>query len=417
MTPQTISIIGLGYIGLPLASLLAAEGKTVLGVDSDPRVVKTLQDGHIHIVEPGLHALVSAGVGSGHFRVSTTPEPSDYFVICVPTPFKEGHQADLSYVERAAQSLVPHLRPGCTVILESTVPVGTTETCLRPILEKSGLEVGQTLFMAYCPERVLPGRILKELVENDRVIGGIDAPSTQKAKSLYATFVNGELHETHASTAEMVKLVENSYRDVNIAFANELATISSASGLNVWEVIRLANKHPRVKILSPGPGVGGHCIAVDPWFIVEKAGENARLIRTAREVNDGRPEKIVAQVRRAVEDIPNPKIACLGLTYKANVDDTRESPAAQVALGLVRAGFQVMSHDPFVTTYKGLELASLDETLRQAHAAVLLVDHKEFSQLDWAKALKLMARPRVIDTRGVVPVFVTPSTHAQPAHS
>lgn len=401
--PPTVCVLGLGYIGLPLASLLATEGIKVLGVDTNPHVLKTLENGDIHILEPDLHALVKAAIGSGDLRVALRPEPADYFVICVPTPFQENRKADLSYVQAAAYSLLLALRPGSTVILESTVPTGTTRTLLTPILQKWGLCVGEDLFIAYCPERVLPGHILRELVENDRIIGGIDPASTQKASQLYQTFVNGNLHETDCDTAEMVKLVENAYRDVNIAFANELSRVCDHESLNVWEVIQLANKHPRVNVLSPGPGVGGHCIAVDPWFIVEKAGSLARLIRTAREINDEMPGVVVSKVEQSVRGIKEPKIACLGLSYKANVDDIRESPAVAVVQQLMKKGFFIQCYDPLVPLYHGLNTTSLTDCLSDAHCAVVLVDHKEFLHLDWEQYTQRMAQPVVIDTRGALP--------------
>jgi UDP-N-acetyl-D-mannosaminuronic acid dehydrogenase len=400
---KSVCVIGLGYIGLPLASLLATKGWDVLGVDINPLVIDTLQKGDIHIVEPDLDLLVRAAVKSGNLRVSLRPEPADYFIICVPTPFKENHQADLSSVERAAEALIPVLREGSTVILESTVPSGTTRSLVAPILQNSGLQLGRQLFLAYCPERVLPGHIIKELVGNDRIIGGLDGASTAKAQALYKSFVEGGLHESDCDTAEMVKLVENAYRDVNIAFANELSLICQQQNLNVWDVVRLANKHPRVRILSPGPGVGGHCIAVDPWFIVEKAGETAQLIKTARLVNDGMPDGVVERVERAIDGIQNPKIACLGLSYKADIDDVRESPAVIVVQKLMAKGYNVICHDPFVSEYRGLQLASLENCLNVAHCAVLLVDHSEFKTLDWAKAAQPMSRPVFVDTRGIIP--------------
>jgi len=402
--PQSVCVVGLGYIGLPLASLAATRGLSVLGVDIKPEVIKTLQSGKIHIVEPDLHALVSAAAGSGFLRVSTTPEPSDYFILCVPTPFRENHQADLSYVEAAAASLIPHLRAGSTVILESTCPPGTTRNVLAPILEKSGLQLGNDLFVAYCPERVLPGQILRELVDNDRVIGGVDAASTKRAANFYRTFVNGDLHESDSDTAEMVKLVENAYRDVNIAFANELSLIADHLGLNIWKIIELANKHPRVKVLAPGPGVGGHCIAVDPWFIVEKAPTQARLIRTARQINDSMPGLMVSKIERTIKDQADPKIACFGLTYKANIDDLRESPALDVVMKLIAKGYDVKCHDPYVTKHLNLPLASVEECLEGAHCAAILVDHKLFKYLNWDLLARRMAQPVFVDTRGVIPL-------------
>jgi UDP-N-acetyl-D-mannosaminuronic acid dehydrogenase len=399
---SNVCVLGLGYIGLPLASLLATRGLKVLGVDINPKVLETLRRGEIHIVEPDLDTLVRAAVGSGNLKMSEKPEPSDTFIICVPTPFKTGHKADLSYVERAAEAIVPALRNGNTVILESTVPPGTTRDILVPILKESGLKIGETLFVAYCPERVLPGMILRELVDNDRVVGGIDAASTRNAVALYKTFVSARLYETDCTTAEMVKLSENSYRDTNIAFANELSLVCDRLDLNVREVIRLANKHPRVRILSPGPGVGGHCIAVDPWFIVEKAGPLARLIRTAREVNDSMPEAVAVKVEKALNGKKPATIACLGLSYKADIDDVRESPAIKVVKILDSRGHAVRCHDPLVKTYNGFQTIDLKDCLQDADCAVVLVDHAVYKDLDWPAHLLLMAAPVVIDTRGIL---------------
>ena len=401
MNPS-VCVIGLGYIGLPLASVLATRGLKVTGVDIKPLVLETLRRGEIHIVEPDLDALVHAAVGSGNMTLSEKPVSSDVFVICVPTPFKEGYKADLSYVEKAAESILPVLKPGNTVILESTVPPGTTRDVLAPILKKSGLKIGETLFIAYCPERVLPGKILDELVDNERVVGGVDPASTQKAVALYKTFVNAALYETDCTTAEMVKLSENSYRDANIAFANELSLICDQMGLDAWEVIRLANKHPRVKILSPGPGVGGHCIAVDPWFIVEKAGPLARVIRVAREVNDSMPEAVAKKVGKALNGKKPATIACLGLSYKADIDDVRESPAVEVVKLLAKKGHTVRCHDPLAKSHNGYQIMALEDCLKNADCAVILVDHKIYKELDWRSHLSLMAAPLIIDTRGII---------------
>ncbi|HEY9072327.1 MAG TPA: UDP-N-acetyl-D-mannosamine dehydrogenase [Candidatus Ozemobacteraceae bacterium] len=395
---KQVCVIGLGYIGLPTCSILAAKGISVLGVDVNPSVVATINEGRIHITEPDLDAFVRAAVGSGKLRAALRPEPSDAFIIAVPTPFMDGHKPDMRYVEAATRSILPVLRRGNLVILESTSPPRTCEGIIAPILAESGLEIGTDVFIAHCPERVLPGQIMREVVENDRVIGGINPASAQKAKDLYAVFVKGEIFLTDATTAEMVKLVENSFRDVNIAFANELSMICGKLGLDVWELIRLANRHPRVKILRPGCGVGGHCIAVDPWFIVDACPGEARLIRAAREVNDAKPHHVVAKVREAAARFRKPVIGLLGLSYKQDIDDLRESPAVEIARELKKANdIELLVCEPFVTTHPEFALTTIDETLRRADILVLLVPHTLFRNID-----RELLKPKVvIDTCGI----------------
>ncbi|MDI7275987.1 MAG: nucleotide sugar dehydrogenase, partial [Anaerolineae bacterium] len=326
---KRICVLGLGYVGLPTAAMLATHGNDIVGVDVSRRVLDTLNNGDVHIKEAGLRSLVRAALRSGNLRLADRPEPADAFIIAVPTPFVENPQptADLASVISAAEAIVPYLEAGNLVILESTVPPRTTEEVLVPVLRRSGIE---DLLVAHCPERVLPGRILAELVGNDRVIGGVDRRSAEAARELYASFVEGEMLLTDATTAEMVKLMENTYRDVNIALANEFALVAEEVGIDVWEAIDLANRHPRVRILRPGPGVGGHCIAVDPWFVAEAAPDVTPLIQAARRVNDAMPAHVVDLVKRAVAGVEKPVIACLGLAYKADVDDVRESPALKV---------------------------------------------------------------------------------------
>ncbi|MFN8535832.1 MAG: nucleotide sugar dehydrogenase [Dehalococcoidia bacterium] len=407
---QRLCVIGLGYIGLPTAAMFATSGTTVLGVDINPRVVQTLKQGDVHIAEPGLNTLVRAALQSGKLSVAAAPEPADVFIISVPTP--TGHpedgevQADLRHVRAAAEAVVPMLRAGNLVILESTVPPRTTVDLLIPVLETSGLRVscgdgdGGELFVVHCPERVLPGKILDELVSNDRIAGGASPAAARRAEALYRRFVSGEIFLTDATTAEMVKLMENTFRDVNIALANEFALIADRIGVNVWEAIGLANHHPRVNILRPGPGVGGHCIAVDPWFLLQAAPQDASVIRRSREINDGMPDYVVRQVRRLTAGIATPSIACLGLAYKANVDDIRESPAVEVVERLSRDGFHVSAFDPHVAEAPQLacHLApSLDVAVADAHLIVVLVDHREFAAID-PTALMTSART-VLDTR------------------
>ena len=327
---EHICVMGLGYIGLPTASILATKGYKVTGVDVSPKVVDTINEGRIHIVEPDLDILVKSAVNSGNLTASLSPVPADVFIIAVPTPFKEGKKADLSYVAAASRAIALHVKRGDLVILESTSQPGTTEEIVATELDAAGHNTTEDIFVAHCPERVLPGRILIELIENDRVVGGISEASTQKAVAFYESFVRGEVLSITAKTAELVKLTENSYRDVNIAFANEISMIADAEGVNTWEVISLANRHPRVNILNPGPGVGGHCITVDPWFIVDRSPQYSRLIRTAREVNDSKPEWVLSRVRAKAAKFRDPVIGCLGLAFKADVDDLRESPAHEI---------------------------------------------------------------------------------------
>jgi len=399
---KKICVIGLGYIGLPTACILSSKGLKVVGVDVNQRLVDDLNHGHIDTPEPGLADLANTTIKSGNFIAKMSPEKADALMICVPTPLTDDHKADLTYVKNAAESILPHLRKGNLVILESTVPPGTTKEILKPILEESGLKIGNELYLAYCPERVLPGNILKELIENDRIIGGINSESAESARKTYQSFVKGEIYLTDATTAEMVKLVENSFRDVNIAFANELSRICGKLNLNIWKVIELANKHPRVNILRPGPGVGGHCIAVDPLFIVEKAPEEAELIKTARCVNDSIPDYIVEKIERAVKEkkIKKPVIACLGITYKAGTGDLRGSPALKIVRRLREKGYTVRACDPYIKNFTEFPLFPLEEVVKGGDCVVLLVDHNEFKAIDLDKFLKKMRNKIIIDTRG-----------------
>ncbi|MDI9652100.1 UDP-N-acetyl-D-mannosamine dehydrogenase [Burkholderia cenocepacia] len=411
MSFETVSVIGLGYIGLPTAAAFAARRKSVIGVDVSQHAVDTINRGEIHIVEPELDMLVHAAVTQGHLRATTTPEPADAFLIAVPTPFTDGNKPDLSYIEVACRSIAPVLKKGDLVVLESTSPVGATErmaawlAAQRPDLtfpqqagERSDIRI------AHCPERVLPGHVVRELVENDRVIGGMTRKCGTRAQELYAVFVRGECILTDARTAEMCKLTENAFRDVNIAFANELSVICDQLDINVWELIRLANRHPRVSVLQPGPGVGGHCIAVDPWFIVDSAPEHARLIRTARHVNDDKPHFVVERVRHAASRFREPVIACLGLAFKADIDDLRESPAMKIVETLAeQCDATLLVVEPNVDALP----ASLDAKARQcdlhtalaeADVIVILVDHAPFRRMD---PVRLQTKV-VIDTRGVL---------------
>jgi len=383
-TYETVCMVGLGYIGLPTAALLATRGHAVRGVDIRPEVVASIGAGRIHIQEPDLDVLVKAAVQSGRLTAHLEPAPADVFFIAVPTPFKEGHKPDMAFVDAAARALAPHLRPGNLVILESTSPVGSTEGVARTALAlRPDLAPGQVRF-AHCPERVLPGQILRELVGNDRVVGGLDPDSTRAASAFYRSFVSGTVLETDARTAEMCKLAENSFRDVNIAFANELSMVCDTLGIDPWELIRLANRHPRVKILQPGPGVGGHCIAVDPWFIVDSAPSLARLIRCGREVNDAKSAWVVEQALAAAEEFRRghgrePVVAAYGLAFKADVDDLRESPAVRIVRQLAGSLDSVRVWEPHVERLPP-ELAALPNVeLRsgqvQGDVVLVLVGH------------------------------------------
>lgn len=422
---QTISIIGLGYIGLPTAAVFASRKKQVIGVDVNQHAVDTINRGEIHIVEPDLDMVVHAAVVEGYLRATTTPEPADAFLIAVPTPFlpNDGpgdHQPDLSYIEKASKAIAPVLKKGDLVILESTSPVGATEQMAAWLAEaRPDLSFPQThgeesdIRVTHCPERVLPGHVLRELVQNDRVIGGMTAKCSAAAVSLYKLFVEGECVITNARTAEMCKLTENSFRDVNIAFANELSMICDKLDINVWELIRLANRHPRVNILQPGPGVGGHCIAVDPWFIVSKTPEQAKLIRTAREVNDSKPQWVIDKVKLAVAEFlqENPEktarevtIACFGLAFKPDIDDLRESPAVTITqqIAATHPG-PVLVVEPNIEELPGklaghANLASIETAQAEADVIVLLVDHKQFKSAIFAADRD----SKIIDTRGLL---------------
>ncbi len=401
MNFNTICVLGLGYIGLPTASTFATSGLKVIGVDINPHIVEGLQNGQLHLYEPGLRTLVQAALKSNNLVIKSEPETADAFIIAVPTPITEDKKADLSFVESAAQSIVPYLKNGNLVILESTSPPRTTCDLIAPILEQSGLKAGRDFLLAYSPERVLPGQILRELIENTRVIGGINSASSQAGRDLYATFVRGEIILTDATTAEMVKLMENTYRDVNIAVANEFSHLAEKFGVDVWEAIQLANRHPRVKILNPGPGVGGHCISVDPWFLVEAASHITPLIRTARQLNDAQPQHVMDFCREKIGDLKGKTITLLGLTYKPDVDDLRESPALVVAELLYKAGAKVKAYEPFKKdfSFKGIDLApSLEDAICQTDALLLLVAHTSLCQLDPRHIAKKTPARFAIDT-------------------
>jgi UDP-N-acetyl-D-mannosaminuronic acid dehydrogenase len=397
-----VCVMGLGYVGLPTAAVLATRGHRVAGVDLRPDVLDTINAGQVHIVEPELDALVRAAVAAGSLRALPSPPRAKVHLLCVPTPFREGHQPDLRHVEAATRALVPAVCPGDLVVLESTVPPKTTRELVAGILGQAGFQAGRDVFVAHAPERVLPGAVIREVVENARVVGGVTEACTEVAARFYESFVRGEVHRCRAETAELVKLSENAYRDVNVAYANELANVCDRLGLDAWEVIRLANMHPRVGILRPGPGVGGHCIAVDPWFIVAAAPEDTPLVRAARAVNDGRPGRVVARVAELAERFKRPRIACLGLTYKPDIDDVRESPSLHVVrtLHAQLRDAALMVVEPHLRTcpIEGLELHEPEAALRNADIVVILVAHRPFQRLP----RELFLRPSVIDTVGLL---------------
>ncbi|WP_434951261.1 UDP-N-acetyl-D-mannosamine dehydrogenase [Shewanella sp. HL-SH4] len=412
MSFKKVSVIGLGYIGLPTAAVLASRGLEVIGVDINQQAVDTINEGRIHIVEPDLDIIVRGVVTTGNLRATTKPEAAEAFMIAVPTPFKEGNAPDLKYIEAAAKAIAPVLEKGNLVILESTSPVGATEKLsawlkeARPDLTFPQ-DLGDTadIKVAHCPERVLPGYVLQELVANDRVIGGMSKACSERAVELYHTFVRGECIITNARTAEMAKLTENSFRDVNIAFANELSVICDKLKINVWELIKLANRHPRVNILSPGPGVGGHCIAVDPWFIVDSCPDEANIIRQARLTNDAKPFYVIDQIIQAADQFKKPVIACLGLAFKADIDDLRESPALQIVEHLAGLDIaDVLAVEPNIKSLpnklvdKNVELVTLETALEKANVIVVLVDHKQFKAADKSQ----FAKKVIIDTRGIM---------------
>lgn len=398
---KKVTIIGLGYIGLPTAAVFAKSGMEVMGYDINKKVIEALNKGEILIEEPGLEDLIKEVVSNGSLRGIDALEESDVFIISVPTPINDDKTADLSYVRSATESIIDIIKPGNIVVLESTSPPGATME-VASLLEKSGLKIGEEVFVAHSPERVLPGRIITELIENDRIVGGINEKSAELVKEVYSVFVKGEIFTTDSKTAEMCKLMENTFRDVNIALANELAILAENIGINAWDVINFANKHPRVNIHQPGPGVGGHCIAVDPWFVIENQPEG-HLIRQAREINDGMPERVLNRIMSIVKD-DNAKITLMGLSYKPNVDDTRESPIIKlVELLKERTNYQISLHDPHVDKdrfkYKDLLLDSIDEAVENSELMVLAVNHNEYRNLDFERIGELMLKKQVFDTR------------------
>ena len=399
-----ICVIGLGYIGLPTAAVFASRKVKVVGIDINKHVVDTINQGRIHIVEPDLDILVHSVVNDGFLKASMLPEEADAFIIAVPTPFKgDNHEPNLDYIKAASKSVAKVLKKGNLVILESTTPVGATEQMARWIAEERvdltfPHQCGETsdIKIAHCPERVLPGQVIRELIENDRIIGGMTKKCTEHAVDLYKIVVKGECIKTDARTAEMAKLTENSFRDVNIAFANELSILCDKLNINVWELIKLANRHPRVNILQPGCGVGGHCIAVDPWFIVHQNPDEAKIIKTAREVNDDKPNFVIKKIKERVKGISQPKIACLGLAFKPDIDDLRESPALDIVARLANEKYQILAVEPNIKELplrlqdKNVSLVCLNQALEEADVVVILVKHKEFMDIQSNKVMSFI---------------------------
>ena len=392
-----ICIIGQGYIGLPTAALFADNGCEVLGVDVKEDIVNNLNKGEVHIEEPGIKDIINNAINKGLYRASLEVEESDVFIITVPTPYvMEDYSCDLSYVIEACNNILNYLKKGDTVIVESTIAPLSMDNVIKPIFENGGFVVGEDIYLAHCPERVLPGHIIYELIHNDRIIGGVTSECSNRAANVYSVFVKGDLMKTEARTAELSKCMENTFRDVNIALANELTKVCSEIGVNALDVIRLANKHPRVNIHSPGPGVGGHCLAIDPYFVYALAPETAGIIKLSRDTNRSMPEFVTSYVRRIVGD--EGKIGVLGISYKGNTDDIRESPALEI-ISMLKEDYSVSVHDPHVS---GSDLVSFREAVDGASLCLVLCDHNEFKSLDYSFLLENMESPVIFDTKNIV---------------
>lgn len=399
MKNKKVCVVGLGYIGLPTSAMFATHGYEVHGVDVNKKVVDALNNGKVVIEEPYLDIMVQAAVRSGHLKADTKPSEADAFIIAVPTPMNDDKTANMDYVKSATEMIVPYLKKGDIVILESTSPTGTVDNVLTPILEESGLIVGEELYLGHSPERVLPGKILWELVNNDRIVGGVNRISAEKIRDLYKIFVNAEIYLTTAATAEMCKMMENTYRDVNIALANELAKICEESEINAWDVIKYANKHPRVNLHQPGPGVGGHCLAVDPWFIVEKNPERAKIIKLSRQTNESMPEYVGEKIDKILEDLEGEKIVTiLGVTYKPNIDDMRESPITEIIEILESKGIKIKIYDPHVEL-EANQYADIVDAASDSDLLVLAVNHDNFKSLPLGSIFKAMKNKNILDTR------------------
>lgn len=398
---KKICVIGLGYIGLPTSAMFASSGCDVVGVDISERVVNTLNQGHIHIEEPGLEEVVRKQVQKGNFRASLIPEKADAFIIAVPTPNLEDEfrSCDLRFVVEGVEKILPYVEKGNTVIVESTIAPKSMDDVVKPIFEKAGYIIGEDIYLAHCPERVLPGQILYELRHNNRIVGGITPACTEHAAEVYGIFVEGEIIKTEAKTAELSKCMENTFRDVNIALANELAKICYELDINCLDVIKMANKHPRVNLHQPGPGVGGHCLAIDPYFICAKAPETAKIIRLSRDTNKSMPQFVTDKVSMLLKDIENPKIAAFGVTYKGNVDDVRESPSFEIVEMLKDQGYMVQVYDPHV---QNDDYVDLDTAVQDADLVVILTDHNEYKNMNHQHIASLMRTPMLFDTRNII---------------
>lgn len=398
---KKICVLGMGYIGLPTASLFATNGYNVVGVDIDEEIVKAVNSGKAPFDEPGLSELVQNAVSTTHLRAKTEVDDADVFLIAVPTPLdKETKMADLNYVKSAATMICPYLRNDNLVILESTVPPGTSEKLLVPLLETTELKAGKDFFFAHCPERAIPGNTIQEMIYNDRIVGGFDDESAVRTKSLYSCFVKGSIYVTTIRTAEIVKLLENTYRDINIALANEFARIAEECEANIWEAIELANKHPRVNILKPGPGVGGHCIAIDPWFLTENS-TGGRIISLAREINDTMPNQVLQIVKKVLQNVHKPTITVLGVAYKGNIDDTRETPALKFIKLAEKEGYIVKIYDPYVKRFD-YDVLDLENAVKDSDCIVLITDHSEFKKIIPEEISALMRTKNVVDTRNIL---------------
>ncbi|MFS1517091.1 nucleotide sugar dehydrogenase [Bacillus sp. SCS-151] len=402
---KKLCIVGLGYIGLPTAVMFANHGMRVHGVDINETAVKMIQNKQLHIEEAGLQERLNSAVDSGNFTASTTPEEAEVFIIAVPSPINEDKTANLDYVRAATEAIVPYVRKGNLIILESTVPPRTVEDVMIPVLKEANLDIGTELFISHSPERVIPGKVFEELTNNDRIVGGINEESSRLTVELYRTFVKGKIHVTDATTAEMVKVIENTYRDVNIAFANELAKISEKLNVNAWEAIKLANFHPRVNIHLPGPGVGGHCIAVDPWFLAELEPDLAKMITLARQTNDGMPEHTARRVKEILENqgINHGRVAVFGLAFKGNIDDMRESPSLDVIHHLRELGLDCSAYDPHIKENKlDIQTQSIEEAVDHADIIVILTDHNEFKVMDPELFANRLRTKIVFDTKNCI---------------